>query len=155
MANMNDAYDSTNGEGMRDVAPLKGWHKCTIVETERRAPNEKGNSQLKIKFQVMDGECEGRHSQAFLSLWNNSAQAKEIADRAMNSICEACGKLRSQVIDSDMLIGIPMMVLFGPQKDAPQYAEPKAYKSLNAAPGGQQQQTGQSSGGNAPWKKSA
>ncbi len=161
MANLHDAYDNTGGELQRDLEPIVGWHKAAVVETERKAPNDKGNSSLMVKFKVMEGKFEGRECSKFLQLWNSSAEATSIANRELNSICNATGILRSSLQDSDMLIGRPIMVLFGPQKDKPQYSEPKGYKALNAMPAGQQHSSGTSQGsqpgqtGGAPWKRSA
>lgn len=161
MANLNDAYDNTGGELQRDLEPIVGWHKAAVIETERRAPNEKGNSSLMVKFKVMEGKFEGRECCAFLKLWNSSQEAVTYANRELNSICNATGILRSSLQDSDMLIGRPIMVLFGAQKDNPKYSEPKGYKPLNAMPAGQQHSSGTSQGsqpgqaGGAPWKRSA
>ena len=55
----------------------------------------------------------------------------EIAQRELNSICHAVGKLR--VADTEELHGIPMKVKLGFEKDNAERNEPKGYKPAAGA----------------------
>ena len=54
-----------------------------------------------------------------------------MAQRELNSICHAVGKLR--VADTEELHGIPMLVKLGFQKDNAERNEPKGYKPATSA----------------------
>ena len=158
MANLGDTYDASNGDTMdtRDALPA-GEYTAAIVKSEKRGPNDKGNSYINVEFAVQDGPQDGRRFWTMLNLWNSNNQAVEIAQRELNSIMHACGKLR--ISDTEELHGIPMVVKVG-VKDDPQYGPQntvKGYKPLNGAPAAQQSgggHGGQSSGGSqGPWKQ--
>ena len=159
MANLGDTYDASNGDTMdtRDVLPA-GEYVAVLVKSDQKGPNAKGNSYINCEFEVSDGEYSGRRFWTMLNLWNSNQQAVEIAQRELNSIMHACGKLR--VSDTEELHGIPMRVKLSVEDNA-QYGPQnrvKGYKPLNAAPGASGgQSTGQQSGGGstAPWRKSA
>lgn len=132
MGNLN-GYNAEGGDTMdtRDTLPV-GEYVASIVKSDRQeSRNKPGNAYLNVEFEVMEGECEGRHFWTMLNLWNSNAQAAEIAQRELNSICHAVGKLR--VDDSSELHGIPMRVTlkveaddkYGPQNRV------KGYKPLN------------------------
>lgn len=136
MANM-QGYDASNGQTMddRDCLPA-GEYVAVIVKSERVESKRKpGNFYLNLEFDVTDGPCAGRKFWTMINLWNQNSEAVEIAQREMNSICHAVGKLR--VNDSEELHGIPMRVTLKVVED-PQYGPSnrvKGYKPLNGAAG--------------------
>ena len=73
----------------------------------------------------------GRRFWSTLNLWNPSPTTVEMAQRELNSICHAVGKLR--VVDTEELHGIPMLVKLGFQKDNAERNEPKGYKPATGA----------------------
>ena len=86
-----------------------------------------------LEFEVLDGPHRGRRFWSTLNLWNPSPATVEMAQRELNSICHAVGKLR--VADTEELHGIPMLVKLGFQKDNAERNEPKGYKpAAGAAP---------------------
>ena len=80
---------------------------------------------------MLDGAHKGRRFWSTLNLWNPNPVAVEMAQRELNSICHAVGKLR--VADTEELHGIPMKVTLGIQKDNAERNEPKGYKPATGA----------------------
>ena len=133
MVDFGGTYDASNGETMetRDALPA-GEYIAVIAKSEKRGPNDKGNSYVNLEFEVTDGAASGRRFWSMLNLWNSSAEAVEIAQRELNSICHAVGRLR--VNSSEELHGIPMRVTLGQKTDS--YGTKnvvKGYKPLNGA----------------------
>ncbi|WRH62069.1 MAG: DUF669 domain-containing protein [Fuscovulum sp.] len=151
MVDFGGTYDASNGETMetRDALPA-GEYIASIVKSERKDAKTAGNAYVNVEFEVMEGQAAGRRFWTMLNLWNSNQQAVEIAQRELNSICHAVGKLR--VSSSEELHGIPMRVTLGQKTDS--YGTKntvKGYAPMNGA-GGQSQQQQQSSGGSsAPW----
>ena len=154
MSDLN-GYDATGGKMMeeRDCLPA-GEYIAAIVKSEKRDAKKSGNAYINLEFEVTDGTCKGRRFWTMLNLWNNNQEAVDIAQRELNSICHAVGRLR--INDSQELHGIPMRVKlkvedngnYGPQNRV------TGYKPMNAAPSagaGSPQGSGQS----APWRKTA
>lgn len=155
MASFGSTYDASNGETMGDSSALPaGEYVAAIVKSEHReAKAGNGNAYINLEFEVQDGDKQGRRFWTMLNLWNSNTTAVEIAQRELNSICQACGKLR--INDSEELHGIPMLVKLGVKSDS--YGEKnvtKGYKPLSSGASRSQPQQ-QASGGNAPWRRSA
>lgn len=152
MANLN-GYDATGGETMedRDVLPV-GEYPAALVKSDRKEAKTQGNAYINCEYEVTDGEFKGRRFWGMLNLWNSNTQAVEIAQRELNSIMHACGKLR--VDDTEELHGIPMLVKLGVRKSdeyGPQN-QIKGYKPLNSGSVAQSS-TSQGSGANKPWNQ--
>ena len=158
MGNLN-GYNASNGQTMesRDALPA-GEYVAAIVKSEKKDAKAPGNAYINLEFEVQDGEAQGRRFWTMLNLWNSNSQAVDIAQRELNSICHAIGKL--QVDDSEDLHGIPMRVKlkvenneqYGPQNRV------AGYKPLNGDPAQAMQasrSSGSSGGGNAsaPWNQ--
>ncbi len=147
-------YDASGGPTMDDRSALPpGEYVATIVKSEKRPSRANPqNEMISLEFSVHEGEHEGRRFWTNLNLWNTNSQAVEIAQRELNSICHAIGKLR--VDDSEDLHGIPMRVKLGFRKNSTDETEPKSYAPLNAAPAASAPASG-GGGSSAPWKRSA
>lgn len=153
MADLGTTYDATNGEMMGERGALPaGEYVAALVKSDRvQAKSNPRNEYVSCEFEVQDGQSQGRRFWTMLNLWNDNAQAVEIAQRELNSMMHACGKLK--VRSTDELHGIPMRVILGVKTDA-QYGDKntvKSYAPLNGgAAGGQTQQA--AGGGAAPWR---
>ncbi len=154
MANLGGSYEAGN-ETMeaRDALPA-GEYVAAMVKSDRKEAKTAGNAYINCEFEVQEGELQGRRFWTMLNLWNGNSQAVEIAQRELNSIMHACGKLR--VEDTEELHGIPMRVSLKVENDDKYGAQNrvKSYKPLNSAGGGAASQQSQS-GADAPWKRSA
>lgn len=161
MANLGN-YDATNGETMGDRSVLPpGEYIIAMVKSDRtQAKANPNNSYIACEFEITDGQHKSRRLWTNLNLWNDNAQAVDIAQRELNSIMHACGRLR--VSDTEELHGIPMRATVVIDKNDATRNRIRGYQPLNGAPASQRQQSqpaGNAGGGggssSAPWKRSA
>lgn len=132
-----NGYDATNGQtmGSFDALPAGDYVAAISASEVKESKANASNRYLSLKFQVMEGEFSGRTFFTNINLWHSGAQTVEIAQRELNSICHAVGKLR--VNDSSELHGVPMRVKLTVEK-SDQFGDQnrvKGYKPLNDAPG--------------------
>lgn len=165
MASLGGTYSAEGGQTMGDRGVLPaGDYVAALVQSERReAKAGNGNAYINLEFEVQDGAHQGRRFWSMLNLWNNNAQAVEIAQRALNSICQACGKLR--VSDTEELHGIPMTVKlrvkadgqYGDKNTVAGYAPLNAGRATFAGAGAGGAVTGApaAAGNQPPWKRTA
>lgn len=147
MAQIAHIEDPTGGKMAeeRDALPA-GEYISAIVKSDEKE-TKAGHVAINLEFAVQDGPMEGRRFWELLNLNNPNDIAREIANRSLNSICHACGKLRSSIRDTEELHGIPMRVKLKVKKDAT-YGdgnEVDSYKPLNAPAS-----SGPANGGAAP-----
>jgi hypothetical protein len=162
MADLGGTYDASNGQTMedRDVLP-PGDYRAALVKSEKKDAKTPGNAYINLEFEVMEGPAQGRRFWSMLNLWNQNQQAVDIAQRELNSLCHACGKLK--VADTEELHGIPILVKLGVQEGQGNYGPSnrvKSYKPANAAAHQGSTSSPQvagagSPGGGAPWRKTA
>lgn len=154
MADLGSTYDATNGETMADRSTLPpGEVVFAMVKSDRtQAKSNPRNEYVACEFEIMEGQFQGRRLSTNLNLWNDNSQAVEIAQRELNSIMHACGKLR--VRSTDELHGIPMRGTVGiDRKDATRNVI-KGYAPLNgAAAAPAHHQPAAASTANAPWRQ--
>ncbi|MCU0732408.1 MAG: DUF669 domain-containing protein [Hyphomonas sp.] len=156
MANLGN-YDATGGQTMDERSALPaGEYIAALVKSDKKDTKNGRGAYINCEFEVQDGEAKGRRFWTLLNLWNDNAQAVEIAQRELNSIMHACGRLR--VNDTEELHGIPMRVKLKVKTDS--YGEKNevaSYQPLNGAPVGQSSQAASPGAGtaNAPWKRAA
>lgn len=137
MAQIAHIEDTTGGAlaEQRDAIPA-GEYIAALVKSDEKE-TKAGPIAINLEFEVQDGPMQGRRFWELLNLNNPNHTAREIANRSLNSICHACGKLRSSIRDTEELHGIPMRVKLNVKTDA-QYGdknEVSAYKPLNAPAG--------------------
>ena len=132
MASLGGTYDASQGEQMSDrSAPPAGEYLAAIARSDVADTKKGDGRKVEPELQVLDGAPQGRPLWTTLHLWNPSATTVEMAQRELNSICHAAGRLR--VADTEELHGIPMLVKLGFQKDNPERNEPKGYKPAAGA----------------------
>lgn len=149
MANISGYTDTTDGQMAEDRSALPGGtYEAAIAKSENK-PTKKGDgSYIELEYEVQEGEHKGRRFWHTLNLENPNAQAVEIANRDLNSICHACGKLRASVQDTEELHGIPMLVTLGQKTDS--YGTKnvvRGHKPLGAGARAHASQNGQAGGG--------
>jgi hypothetical protein len=131
MASLGATYDASQGEQMIDRSALPPGEYLAAIAKSDVGPTKKGDGRkIDLEFEVLDGAHRGRRFWSTLNLWNPSAQAVEISQRELNTICNAVGKLR--VADTEELHGIPMKVTLGFEKDSDRTV-PKGYKPATGA----------------------
>ena len=84
-----------------------GDYPVIITESETKLTKDGSGQYLQLKLEIQDGEFRGRILFDRLNLWNNNAQAKEIAHRQLSQIAHAVGVL--QVADSEQLHFKPLI----------------------------------------------
>jgi len=103
------ANTEENSEGLGDRTALPaGSYLAHIVKSEMKQTKAKTGHYLSLHFTVLEGEKKGRMFFANLNLDNPNPIAVEIANKELNSICQACDL--QGVEDSDELHQIPMLV---------------------------------------------
>lgn len=103
------ANTADNNTAMDDRSPIPaGDYLMHIVKTEMKQTKAKTGHYLSCQFKVLEGDCKGRVVFTNLNLDNPNPVAVEIANKELNSICQACGL--EGVEDSDELLNIPMKV---------------------------------------------
>jgi hypothetical protein len=96
-----------NKEGMTDFSAIPaGKYIGMIVKSEFKATKAKTGHYLNLSIKIVEGKHKGKLLFAVLNLDNPSQVAVEIANKELNSICQACEK--SGVEESEELHGIPM-----------------------------------------------
>jgi hypothetical protein len=132
MASLGATYDASQGDQMSDRSVLPAGEYLAAIAKSGVSDTRKGDGRkVDLEFEVLDGPHRGRRFWSTLNLWNPSPDSVEMAQRELNSICHAVGKLR--VADTEELHGIPMLVKLGFQKDNAERNEPKGYKPAAGA----------------------
>lgn len=115
MAQLGYTADPNQPEESFDIVPAGEY--TTIIEASDYTPNKQGTGMiLKLTYQIIDGEFKGRKIFENLNLQNENAQAAQISQRALNSICLAVGVQHVQ--DSAQLHGIPLILDVSVKEDA-------------------------------------
>lgn len=110
MAQLPIKYNTENNkEGMTDFTALPaGKYTMQIVSSKYKANKKKTGHLLQCQLKVIEGSCKGRVYFENLNLDNPNPIAVEIANKTLNSFCQACD--RAGVEDSEELHGIPMSI---------------------------------------------
>ena len=110
MASLGATYDASQGEQMSDRSALPPGEYLAAIAKSDVGPTKKGDGgrKIELEFEVLDGAHRGRRFWTTLNLWNPNPVAVEMAQRELNSICHAVGKLR--VADTQELHAIPVKV---------------------------------------------
>lgn len=107
MAFLGGTFDANNVEPSAPIELLPpGDYPVQIVASEMK-DTKTGGQMLALTLEITDGPARGRKLWENLNLVNPNAQAVEIAQRTLSSICHAVGRL--QVNDSEELHFKPMI----------------------------------------------
>lgn len=138
MAVLNRAYNADgNKEKMSDFSPIpSGDYIAILTKSEWKETKAKNGHILNLQWKIIEGEYKGRILFAGLNLDNPNAQTVEIANKEMNTICDACGKFGVQ--DTEELHNIPCLLKVGMSKATPQYPAKNEIKFYDKAPAGGQ-----------------
>jgi hypothetical protein len=132
MASLGGTYDASQGEQMSDRSALPpGEYLAAIAKSDVSDTRKGTGRKVELEFEVLDGAHKGRRFWTTLNLWNPNPVTVEIAQRELNSICHAVGKLR--VADTQELHAVPMKVSLAIDKDSGRNVT-KGYKPATGAP---------------------
>ena len=86
-----------------------GDYVSQIIKSEMKDTKDKKGQYLQLNHKILAGKFKGRLLFSRLNLVNKSAQAVEIANKELATICKAIGKVAIE--DSQELHGIPMTLV--------------------------------------------
>lgn len=127
-----DARNVEPNEGF-DVLPA-GEYDAVIVNSEVKTTTAGDGKYLKLELQILNGQFQNRKVWDNLNIWNNNAQAVQIAKGTLSAICRAINVLTPQ--DSAELHNKPLRVKLAIKKDA-EYGDKnvvRSYKPRQAGP---------------------
>jgi hypothetical protein len=163
------SYDTEAKPSQFDRLPA-GTYKAKIIEAEvvEISETEDKGRALKLTWQIMDGEFDGRLFWQRLLMWFTGAEKTpgkvvEIANQQFAAVREATVGLGKVVKDTDEILHIPASLTVGPQKNDDRYDEVKSVKPLGGGAGGgagfapgpsrSGPPASNQGGGSLPWKK--
>lgn len=124
-----------NDKGMDDRSPIPiGDYLSHIIKTEFKKTKAGDGHYLAVHEKILEGEYKGRMIFSNLNLDNPNAVAVEIANKTLNSICQACNV--QGVENSDELLQIPHVITVGLTAATSQYPESNeilAYAPVDSA----------------------
>jgi hypothetical protein len=130
-----DGFDARTVEPNQgfDVLPA-GEYDAVIVNSEVKTTSAGDGRYLKLELQVLNGPFQNRKVWDQLNIWNQNAQAVQIAKGQLSAICRAVNVLTPQ--DSSELHNKPLRIKVAVKRDA-EYGDKnvvKAYKPRQAGP---------------------
>lgn len=165
MVALGGTYTADPNDVQGEYTPLPvGDYRVHITDSDMKENSKRNGSYLQLEIEVLDGEHAGRKLTERLNLDNPNGQAVEIAQRTLNAICVAVGKL--SIADSNELHNIPMIasVKVDPAKPytkdgvehpgSPQNSI-KAYKPVGGGTASAPAPTPSGGGSAPPWKRAA
>jgi len=113
------ANTEDNKEGLDDFTAIEaGSAPAFIKSSQYKQTKAKNGYYLMLVWKIADGPHKGRQLFDNLNLDNPNPIAVEIANKSLNSICQAMGKVG--VEDSEELHGIPIMITWKVTPATPQ-----------------------------------
>lgn len=110
MANLGGVYTADPNNVQGDFTPVPpGEYLVHIVDSDMVENSAKTGHFLKLDLEILDGEHAGRKLVERLNIDNPNQQAVDIAQRTLNTICVAVGKL--SISDSNELHNVPMIAV--------------------------------------------
>ena len=98
-----------NKEGLDDYTPIAaGSYIAAVTKSTYKETKAKTGHYLQLIFKIIDGKNKGRMIFENLNLDNPNPIAVEIANKTLNSICQACNLVG--VEDSTELHDIPVEI---------------------------------------------
>lgn len=127
-------FDASTVEPAADFTPIPvGDYVAIISESDLKDTKSGSGKFLQLKFQIVEGEYQGRIIFDNLNIMNSNDTAQKIAQQALAAICKAVGVLTPS--DSSELHDKPMTIRVGIRPAKGDYAESnniKSYKPLGA-----------------------
>ena len=132
MADINFNANDVPPSSPNDPVPA-GTYRAHITGSEVKPTKDTKGRILKFEWTILDGDHKGRKFWSQLNIVNPNAQAQEIAQRELSSICHATGVM--QLKNSQQLHHIPCLVKLTVKQD-PGYEPQNRVKSYTAVEGG-------------------
>lgn len=171
MANLGGTYTADPNNVQGDYTPIPpGEYLVHVVDSDMVENSRKDGHFIKLDLEVLEGEHAGRKLIERLNIDNPNQQAVDIAQRSLNAICVAVGKM--SISDTNELHNVPMIAVVKVDPAKPYVKDGvempgspsnsiRTYKPANggtvsAMPGGGAQQGHAPAASTAPpWKRAA
>ena len=133
MVKLND-FNADNVEPAGSFDPLPAGEYVVVIESSDEKDNKKGTGQyLKMVYNVVEGDYEGRKIFENLNIVNDSADAQKIGMGKLRDICIAVGNHTPD--DTEELHNIPFIAKVAIKKGNDDYPEPqnivRKYRAIN------------------------
>jgi hypothetical protein len=134
MAKLPGAFNASEHEKMGDFSPVPaGEYLAQIVKSELADTKAGTGKFLKMEFRIMNGQYKDRALWARLNIINPNAQAVEIAQKELATICAAVGLVR--ITDSEELHMKPLLIKVAIKPGEGQYLDSNEIKNYSPAKG--------------------
>lgn len=110
MAAFGFTYNADPENVAGDYTPVPpGEYRVIIKDSERKEARTPGNYYYQLDLEIIEGEYKGKPLTERLNLENTNQTAVDIAQRTLNAICVAAGKM--SISDTAELHNIPMIAV--------------------------------------------
>lgn len=110
MANLGGTYTADPDNVQGEYTPIPpGEYLVHIIDSDMKPNSANTGSYLQLEIEILEGDSAGRKLTERLNLDNPNEKAVEIAQRTLNALCVAVGKL--SISDSNELHGIPIVAV--------------------------------------------
>lgn len=146
-------FNADDHEPLGSFEPLPlGEYTVIISASEMKDTKNKEGKYLQLVYDVVDdSEYKGRKIFDRLNLENKNVTAKEIAQRALSTICRAVGVMHPR--DSEELHGKPFVVKVGIRPGNDEYQPTNIVKEYKACGASTEQAAPQTTTSKKPWEK--
>lgn len=108
MAFIGQTYTADPSNVAGDYQPVPpGDYVVQVESSDIKDAKKAGNRFIELSLLIIEGEHANRKLTDRINLWNDNPKAVEIAQRTLNALCVAVGKM--SVSDTTELHGIPML----------------------------------------------
>ena len=163
MASLGNTFNPDDVEEDEFEPIPAGDYLVQVVDSDI-APTKTGSGQmLKLTFEILSGELEGRKLWERLNIVNANADAQRIAQQQLKKLCDALGT--GAISDSEELHFQPVMATvavrpakgeYGPQNVIRKYSPHGEHAQSKAAPKQEKPKAPPATGkGKRPWQQSA
>ena len=149
----NLGFETTQYKPSEGYTPLPAGEYPVRVSNTEKLENKKGNGhQLKVTFDVLDGDFKGRKIFNSFNLWHDSEKTRDIAREQFSGLIKAIGinppRNHEEVRDGKVIIRLVV-------ESDPQYGDSnnvKGYKPLEGvAPAAAAEKPAQAASSGKPW----
>lgn len=157
--------DADNVAG--DYTPVPaGEYKVHVIESDMKENSKRNGNYIQLGLEILEGEHAGRKLIERLNIDNPNQQAVDIAQRSLNAICVAVGKMA--IADTNELHNVPMIAVVkvdpakpymkdGVQRPGSPSNSIRTYKPVSAAAPAASQAPAASNANTStlPWKRAS
>lgn len=107
--NLGGTFDANTVAPQETFDPIPtGWYKAMVTDSALKNTKAGTGQYLKLEWQVLEGEHQGRKVFDNINLANPNPKASEIGQRQLSAVCHATGTL--QISDSSQLHNLPCLI---------------------------------------------